>query len=113
MLENMERTLANHMRAGEEIGRWGDSEFLAVSHEISGEVLANRAQVLAGIARTADFRWWGDRLTLTVSVGAAQAERGEELAEVLKRAREAMEASTRTGGNTVTLAPGRLSCSRS
>jgi diguanylate cyclase (GGDEF)-like protein/PAS domain S-box-containing protein len=113
MLENMERTLANHLRSGEEIGRWGDSEFLAVSHEISGEVLANRAQVLAGIARTADFRWWGDRLTLTVSVGAAQAERGEELAEVLKRAREATEASTRSGGNTVTLAAGRLSCSRS
>ena len=113
MLENVERTLANHLRAGEEVGRWGDEEFLVLSHEASGEVLANHAQVLAGFARTADFRWWGDRLTLTVSVGAAETEPGEQLAEVLQRARKAMETSVHAGGNRVTLAPGRLACSRS
>jgi diguanylate cyclase (GGDEF)-like protein len=113
MLENVERTLANNQRAGDEVGRWGDDEFLVLSHEPSGEVLANHAQVLAGIARTADFRWWGDRLTLTVSVGAAEAEPGEALPEVLKRAHDAMQASVHAGGNHVTLAPGRLACSRS
>ena len=82
MLENVERTLANHLRAGDEVGRWGDEEFLVLSHEPSGEVLANSCQVLAGIARTADFRWWGDRVTLTVSIGAAQADAGEELAQL-------------------------------
>jgi diguanylate cyclase (GGDEF)-like protein/PAS domain S-box-containing protein len=113
MLENMERTLANHLRAGDEVGRWGDEEFLVLSHEPAAEFLGNRARVLAGIARTADFCWWGDRLSLTVSIGAAKAEPGEELADVLKRAREAMEASAHSGGNQVTLAPGRLACSRS
>ncbi len=113
MLENVERTLANHLRTGDEVGRWGDDEFLVLSHEPDGEVLANQGQVLAGIARTADFRWWGDRLTLTVSIGAAEADAGEELADVLKRARAAMEASVQAGGNRVTLAPGRLACSRS
>jgi len=29
------------------------------------------AQALAALARTADFRWWGDRLSITVSIGAA------------------------------------------
>ncbi|UWZ81956.1 sensor domain-containing diguanylate cyclase [Occallatibacter riparius] len=113
MLENVERTLANHLRAGEEVGRWGDGEFLVLSHEASGEVLANHAQLLAGLARTADFRWWGDRLTLTVSVGASKAEPGEALAEVLNRAREGMETSAHAGGNRVTWAPGRFACSRS
>jgi diguanylate cyclase (GGDEF)-like protein/PAS domain S-box-containing protein len=113
MLENVERTLANHLRTGDEVGRWGDEEFLVLSHEPSGKVLSNQAQVLAGLARTADFRWWGDRLTLTVSIGAAEAEPGEELADVLKRARAAMEASVHAGGNRVTLAPGRLACSLS
>jgi diguanylate cyclase (GGDEF)-like protein/PAS domain S-box-containing protein len=113
MLENVERTLANHLCAGEEVGRWGDEEFLVLSHEASGEVLANHAQVLGGVARTADFRWWGDRLTLTVSVGAAAAEPGERLAEVLQRARQAMETSVHAGGNKVTLAQGRFACSRS
>ena len=30
-------------------------------------------KLLAGLARTADFRWWGDRVSLTVSVGVAMA----------------------------------------
>jgi diguanylate cyclase (GGDEF)-like protein len=113
MLENMERTLANNLRVGDEVGRWGDDEFLVLSHEPCGEGLANHAQVLAGIARTADFRWWGDRLTLTVSIGAAEAEPGEALAEVLKRAHDSMQTSVHAGGNHVTLAPGRLACSPS
>jgi diguanylate cyclase (GGDEF)-like protein/PAS domain S-box-containing protein len=107
MLESVERTLANALRPGDEIGRWGDNEFLVLSHEAESEVLANHAQVLAGIARTTDFRWWGDRLTLTVSAGAAGAQKGEELGGFLKRAQGAMEASANDGGNRVTLAARR------
>src|SRR3954467_9574697 len=33
MLEAVERTLANGLRPGEEIGRWGDDEFLVLSHD--------------------------------------------------------------------------------
>lgn len=111
MLECVERTLANHLRPGDEIGRWGNDEFLVMSHEPSGDVLANHAQVLAGIARTADFRWWGDRLTLTVSIGVAEAECGEPLTGLFSRAQDAMLASAHVGGNHVTLAPGRVACS--
>jgi diguanylate cyclase (GGDEF)-like protein/PAS domain S-box-containing protein len=110
MLENVERTLANHLRGDEEIGRWGDDEFLVIAHEPCVEVLGNHARVLAGMARTADFRWWGDRVSLTVSVGAAVAEPGEMLAELLQRAREGMEGSVHAGGNRVTVAPGRSAC---
>lgn len=113
MLESVERTLANALRPNEEIGRWGDDEFLILSQEERGDVLGNRAQVLMGFARTAGFRWWGDRVSLTVSVGAAEAENGDELAEVLRRAQEAMETSVHAGGNRVTLSAGRLACSRS
>jgi diguanylate cyclase (GGDEF)-like protein len=112
MLESVERTLANALRPGEEIGRWGEGEFLILSQEGRGEVLANHAQVLVGVARTADFRWWGDRLTVTASVGAAEAENGDELAAVLKRAQEAMKASVHAGGNRVTFAAGRQACLR-
>ena len=33
MLERVERTIANGLRPVEEIGRWGDDEFLVLSHE--------------------------------------------------------------------------------
>jgi diguanylate cyclase (GGDEF)-like protein/PAS domain S-box-containing protein len=110
MLKKVEYALANGLRPGEEVGRWGDDEFLVVSHERSAEMLAMHAQSLAGLARTAEFRWWGDRVSLTVSIGAAQADSGETLAELLERAQIAMSSSVQAGGNHITSGPGRLAC---
>lgn len=110
MLEKVERTLAGGMKPAEEIGRWGDDEFLILSHERNTPMLAAHAQMLAGQARTTEFRWWGDRASLTVSIGAAQAERGEPLAGLLERAQAAMFASMREGGNHVTTAQRRRAC---
>jgi diguanylate cyclase (GGDEF)-like protein/PAS domain S-box-containing protein len=112
MLESVERALANGLRPGEEVGRWGDDEFLILSHEISCEILAHHAQSLAGMARSVDFRWWGDRISLTVSVGAAMAEKEETLRHLLERARSALLESAAAGGNHITLSPGRLPCSQ-
>jgi diguanylate cyclase (GGDEF)-like protein/PAS domain S-box-containing protein len=113
MLEKVERVMANGLRPAEEIGRWGDDEFLILSHERTPEMLATHAQVLAGLARTADFRWWGDRASLTVSIGAAQAEQEGNLAELLERAKVAMLTSFHAGGNQITSAPGRQVCTPS
>jgi diguanylate cyclase (GGDEF)-like protein/PAS domain S-box-containing protein len=104
MLAKVRHALAQGMRPADEIGRWGADEFLIVSHEHTAEMLAAHGQMLAGLARTADFRWWGDRVSLTVSIGAAQRRNGtgETLARLLERARQAMEASASMGGNRVT-----------
>jgi diguanylate cyclase (GGDEF)-like protein/PAS domain S-box-containing protein len=112
MLEKMQRALAAGLRPSEEIGRWGEDEFLVIAHERTAEMLAAHAQTLAGMARTADFRWWGDRVSLTASIGAAQADSGEEetLAELLERARKALAASLREGGNRITSAGGGQKC---
>jgi len=110
MLEKVEHALGNGLRPGEEFGRWGDDEFLVVSHERTPEMLASHAQLLAGLARTADFRWWGDRVSLTVSIGAAQADPSETLAELLKSAQDAMILSIHQGGNHIASAPGGQSC---
>jgi diguanylate cyclase (GGDEF)-like protein len=106
MLDKVRRALVHGLRPAEEMSRWGDDEFLIVAHERSAEMLATHARTLAGLARTADFRWWGDRVSLTVSIGAAQAgsDGAETLAQLLERAREAMETSSRTGGNRATIA---------
>ncbi len=108
MVDKMRHALAQGLRPAEEMTRWGDDEFLVVAHERGAEMLAAHAQTLAGMARTADFRWWGDRVSLTVSIGAAQAvgSDAESLAQLLERAREAMISSSRAGGNRATAAPG-------
>jgi diguanylate cyclase (GGDEF)-like protein/PAS domain S-box-containing protein len=111
MVEKVERTLMHGLRPAEQIGRWGEDEFLVISHERTAETLAAHGQVLAGFSRTTDFRWWGDRISLTVSIGAAQADQGEPLTQLLARAQAAMLASVHAGGNHISLAPGRHSCS--
>jgi diguanylate cyclase (GGDEF)-like protein/PAS domain S-box-containing protein len=110
MLERAVHALASKLRPGEELGRWGEDEFLVISHELTPEMLAAHAEVLAGLARTADFHWWGDRVSLTVSIGAAQADPAESLAQLLERAQEAMVSSIHAGGNHITSAPGGQPC---
>jgi diguanylate cyclase (GGDEF)-like protein len=110
MLEKVHHALAYGLRPGEEIGCWANDGFLVIAHERSAEMLAAHAKTLAGLARTADFQWWGDRISLTVSIGAAQVsnEAREGLSEVLRCAREAMETSAHEGGNRATLACNRV-----
>jgi diguanylate cyclase (GGDEF)-like protein len=113
MIEKVERALAHGLRPAEEMGRWGDDEFLVLSHERTSEMLGAHAQALAGLARTADFRWWGDRVSITVSIGAAQVEREATLVDLLEQAKAAMFTSFHAGGNRITSAPGGQSCSPS
>lgn len=116
MIDKMERTLLSGLRPGEQLGRWGDDEFLLLSHERSGPVLTNHGQMLVGLARTTDFRWWGDRPTLTISVGSAFVAEGVTLEQLLKAAQSAMRTSHETGGNKVTASvtlTGGQKCSQS
>lgn len=112
MFGKVQQALSQGLRSGEELGRWGEAEFLVIAHEKSLDHLAAHAQILAGLARTADFRWWGDRISLTVSVGVAQAEKRETetLAQLLDRAQKSMEASVHAGGNRITQASGGKTC---
>ncbi len=102
MLRTVEQTLLRQMKPAEIIGRWGNNEFLVLAHERTCEQLVDHARRLAGLARTADFRWWGDRVGLTVSIGASHASNGDTLQSLLNRARQAMQCSAYGGGNQVT-----------
>jgi diguanylate cyclase (GGDEF)-like protein/PAS domain S-box-containing protein len=116
MLDKVRHALAQGLRPAEEMGRWGDEEYLILCHERTAEMLASHAQTLVGLARTADFRWWGDRVSITVSIGAAQAAScpDDSLAQLLCRARQTMEGSSNAGGNRATLAPKmEAACSQS
>lgn len=107
MLETLERTVANALRADEEVGRWGDDEFLVLLRETGEESLLKRAKVMAGLARTTGFHWWGDQIRLTVSIGAAEGCAVESLPDLLLRAQGAMRSSFHAGGNCSSLAQGR------
>lgn len=115
MLDKIQHALGSGLRPAETLGRWGEDEFLIISRERTPEMFAAHAHSLVGLARTADFRWWGDRVSLTVSIGAAQLRwrSSEDLAQLLGRAQRAMEKSARSGGNCVTQAQEVDECLRS
>lgn len=107
MLRIVEHRLAQGLRPTETIGRWGSDEFLVLSHERTAEMLHAHGEHLAGLTRTADFRWWGDQVGLTASIGAAQAAtskndgEGDTLSRLMLEAQQAMHASIYAGGNHV------------
>ena len=104
MLRVVEHRLAQGLRPTELIGRWGSDEFLVLSHERTAEMLLKHGEHLAGLARTAEFRWWGDRVSLTASIGTAQALEGDTLSRLMLEAQQAMHASLYAGGNYVSQA---------
>ena len=106
MLRAVEDTLLRQMKPAETIGRWGDNEFLIIAHERSAQLLTDHARRLAGLARIVDFRWWGDRVGLTLSIGTSFAIEADTLPCLLSRARQAMRSSEYAGGNHVTEARG-------
>ncbi len=112
MLAKIQHVIAQGLRPAEEMGRWGADEYLVIAHERSGDLLSGHARKLAGLARTTDFRWWGDRVQLTVSVGACQARLGETdtLAALLKQAQKSLQISMQAGGNTITPPAGGKIC---
>lgn len=106
MMRAVEDTLLRQMRPAETIGRWGDNEFLIIAHERSAQLLTDHARRLAGLSRIVDFRWWGDRIGVTLSIGTSFAVEADTLPCLLNRARQAMRASEFAGGNHVTEARG-------
>ncbi len=113
MIEKVGRALGQGLRTGEHMGRWGEDEFLVVSREQTRETLKAHARTIASLARVIDFRWWGDRITVTVSIGAATASLPDSLISLLERAKAAMLTSFHAGGNQTTQAPEVHVCSPS
>lgn len=115
MLEKMEHALAAGLRPAEVLGRLGKDEFLVISNERTADKLAAHASLLVGMARTAEFMWWGDRIALSVSIGTAQAcpNRDDNPEKLLERAQRAMEISMQSGGNSATAAQEVYGCLQS
>ena len=103
MLNIVERTLLHALRPTEILARWGTNEFLALCHERTTEMLGVHAHHVSALAHKADFRWWGDRINLTMSIGAAQAAEAQSLRCLLQQAQKRMQQSAHAGGNHVTL----------
>ncbi len=114
MLDVAEDTLHGGLHSSDICGRWSDSDFLVITHVRTVSALEHHARMLCNLSGSSDFRWWGDKIEVTLSVGGAMVIPGEAAEEVLARVDSALEKSKQEGGNRVTMIDAKeKTCSQS
>lgn len=87
ILHAMAQSLRYIVRPSDLLGRWNKNEFLLVLSNcgaIGGEKAFERVR---RTATDASIRWWGDRLSLTTSMGYSSVEAGDTVDSLVARAR--------------------------
>jgi PAS domain S-box-containing protein/diguanylate cyclase (GGDEF)-like protein len=114
MLDVAEETLHGGLYPSDICGRWTDTDFLVATHVRTMATLEHHAQTLRKLCGASDFRWWGDKIEVTLSIGGAMVIPGESMGEVLARVDSALEQSKEDGGNRVTMREAKeKTCSQS
>ena len=107
VLKETAARLVTNMRAIDIVARYGGEEFMIAMPETTlSEALTAADRVRSLIAGTPIFVD-GEALQVTTSVGVAEAERGEDLRAVFKRADDALYKAKQSGRNRALSAPMR------
>jgi len=92
-------TLAKSLREGDIVGDWTENRFLALVVNCPPASLAQIVFMLKRVVSVAEIPWWGDRLTVTVSIGGAAVRPGDTADSLLARAEGALAACANKGGD--------------
>ena len=69
ILNVVAHTLRNGLDPLDFLGRWSEDQFLAIVANCSESDLLTTAERLKRLAESSEIVWWGDQLSVTVSVG--------------------------------------------
>jgi len=103
VLRLVARTLAGSLAHDDLLARMDEDEFLVILTSCSGEALLDLAERTRLVVSLSAISWWGDQLSVTVSIGGATARRGDTVDTLLARAGDSLASSKSSGGNRVTL----------
>ena len=97
------QTVENCLRPTDLLGCWSETQFLAVLIECKESNVAIVAGRVMKIVGQSEIEWWGDRFSITCSIGGAASRAGDNLETLLQRAELSHEASIASGGNRFTV----------
>jgi diguanylate cyclase (GGDEF)-like protein/PAS domain S-box-containing protein len=99
ILNVVAHTLRNSLDSLDFVGRWSEDQFLAVVANCGNGRLLSTAERLKQLAQSSEVTWWGDPLSVTVSVGGTVIRPGELLVALLERTGNALKKAVAQGGN--------------
>jgi diguanylate cyclase (GGDEF)-like protein/PAS domain S-box-containing protein len=101
ILNVVAHTLRNALDPQDFLGRWSEDQFLAIVVNCGDSDLLSTAERLKRLAQSSEIVWWGDQLSVTVSVGGTALRPGEDVVPLLDRTGSALRQAVAKGGNFV------------
>jgi diguanylate cyclase (GGDEF)-like protein/PAS domain S-box-containing protein len=98
------QTLRANVGPNDMVARWSVDRFVAVLESCTAGPLATAASALNRLTGAEAIPWWGDHLTVAVSIGGAVVRPGDSPQSLITRAEEALDAGRQAGGGSVILA---------
>lgn len=96
LLQVLARTLRNTVNATDTVGAWNEDQFLAILSGCSEEALHAISGRISRMLSSVSIKWWGEELSVGVSVGCAQVLPGDAIELILHRAHKMQQAGQPT-----------------
>jgi diguanylate cyclase (GGDEF)-like protein len=93
MLQVLARTLRNTVWPTDFVGRWSESQFLVILSGCGEEALQSVSERLLKMMASATIPWWGEELSIGVSMGRTGALAGDSVESLVLRAQPAVGAN--------------------
>jgi diguanylate cyclase (GGDEF)-like protein/PAS domain S-box-containing protein len=97
-------TLAHALRPDDFLGCWANHEFIGILRYCEKAGVNRVGDRVRNMVNCSEVDWWGDELSVTVSIGGAMAVESDTPQSLVARAQAALRHSEDEGGNSVTLA---------
>lgn len=98
------QTLASMLGPNDMIGRWSEERFVAVVNGCTASTLLAAAGRMKRMASLDGVPWWGDRITVTLSMGGAVVRDGDTPETLVSRAEAALESGMPQTGDRLAVA---------
>jgi len=93
VMRTVAETLSKNPPPGGVVGCWADDRFVIILADCPAGILTRIAGMLKQVTESAAIPWWGDRLSVTVSLGGTTAQEGDTAESLLVRTEQALQRS--------------------
>lgn len=103
ILRVVAQSVENCVRPTDEVGLWGENQFLVILLECRESDVALVGERVRKTIGRSEIEWWGDKFSVTSPLGGAGCRAGDDVESLVARAEGSLRESIEKGGNCVTV----------